>query len=242
MSKHCIFFKLIIIIFFVLPVSAQQQEDSLTAQQILDKMMSVYAKCDTYMDEGEVVTTFMLNEKSSRIVKPFSTAFVRGSNFRFEYQQQTTEGLRRYIIWQNNTDVKEWTFLKPEIIDTKSLGLALAGASGVSSESAYIAPYLLMPDLYNTNKKHYFKYLESLTLVGKERRNNKEIYKVSAVCNDPLSDLTLWIDCENFLLVQLNKTRVNTYSGYNEETKITYKPRFNIDIPTEKLSFDPPTN
>ncbi len=65
-----------------------QQSKTVSAKEILDRMVSVYGSCKSYMDKGETKEVFFRTGGrtggSQVVIKPFTTAFVRPSDFRFE--------------------------------------------------------------------------------------------------------------------------------------------------------------
>jgi hypothetical protein len=127
----------------------KESTDSLTAQQILDKMATAYATCKSYHDSGVVTNDFGPHTAGDHyprhvVVKPFRTAFVRPDQFRFEYDDPTPD--KAYIVWANADEVRTWWYIKPGVKKPSSLGNGLAGATGVSSGSAHTIPVLLLPD------------------------------------------------------------------------------------------------
>jgi outer membrane lipoprotein-sorting protein len=77
-------------------------------QQILDKMVSLYASCSSYADNGEVKLVFVGGGRTRIVRKPFSTAFVRPSRFRFEFEVISDSGTQDYVVWQDGPVVKNW--------------------------------------------------------------------------------------------------------------------------------------
>src|SRR5262245_15541791 len=74
--------------------------DGLTAQQILEKMATTYATCKSYRDSG-LVTNFFNRDHVE--VRPFRSAFVRPDQFRFEYDDPTSQ--ESYIVWAKADEV-----------------------------------------------------------------------------------------------------------------------------------------
>ena len=111
-------------------------------------MAAIYAACQSYMDEGEVNTIFIQNKSRRIVTKPFCTAFVRPSSFRFEFRNRYSEEeeWERYVVWTDGISVKTWWTVHPGVYINSSLSRAIAGATGVSSGSAHNIPRLLMPD------------------------------------------------------------------------------------------------
>jgi hypothetical protein len=53
----------------------------------------------------------------------------------------------QYAVWTEGSRARTWWTAQPDRDDCPSLGLALAGATGVSGGAAYRVPHLLMPEL-----------------------------------------------------------------------------------------------
>src|SRR5262245_26962508 len=131
----------------VLPLNGDEPKpQALKAQDVLDRMAKAYASCKSYHDSGVVKTVFVQAGGNWTVEKPFTTAFVRPDRFRFEYKEKDGGGQeRRYIVWRKGKEVQTWWDVKPGVEKPESLGLALAGASGVSGSSAHTVPALLLP-------------------------------------------------------------------------------------------------
>src|SRR5215217_1470988 len=125
------------------PARGQQ----LSAEKIMEQMASAYASCHSYVDEGEVRTVFQEQGGRRTQVKPFSTAFVRPSDFRFEYKDRRgEEEWNRYIIWRGPESVKTWWTVRPSVESSPDLFSALGRAAGVSALASVTVPALLMPE------------------------------------------------------------------------------------------------
>ncbi len=222
---------------FVLVLGAtlafSQQVQPASPQQILDKMVSVYASCNNYADEGRVETIFFQNSGRSRTsVKPFSTAFVRPSRFRFEFENTDNNRSSHYVVWQEGASVKSWWTIKPETRSFENLAFALAGAVGVSFGAAINVPSMLMSSLGGTNR---MQSLSQLELKGEQQVGDQTAYKVEG--KDRRNNLiTLWIDKERFLLLKIYETK--TFEDFRTEQTTTYRPEINTNIPPEKLAFN----
>src|SRR5664279_1339490 len=121
---------------------------TLSAAEILKRMIAIYGSCKTYQDSGEVTTDFSGSGPSFRDTKPFSTAFVRPARFRFEFRSAFLpydNHWRRYLVWADGAKTRTWWDDRPGIVESPSLKLALAGATGVSGGSAQTVPAMLMP-------------------------------------------------------------------------------------------------
>ena len=223
---------IVIIVQVALAYSTPAQ--SLSARQIMDRMISVYATCNSYVDEGEVRTIFHQPNGNRTVSKPFSTAFARPSDFRFEYKDRRGENeWNSYIIWMGVDSVKTWWSIRPGIETPQNLSLALGGAAGVSSGAATMVPTLLMPEMTIGNR---IKSLSELTLVGEEEVNGSPAYRIEGTDSGKRT-VTIWINTNSLLIVKIyQRTRFPTFET---ETTTSYKPQTNVSA-QGKLEFNPP--
>lgn len=239
-------FSILVLILVLFVGAASSQNSQLPVERIIDQMISVYASCDSYVDEGEVVTIFIKENGNRTVIKPFSTAFVRPSNFRFEYKDRRGENeWNSYIIWKEADLIKTWWSIQPTVKNPENLNLATAAAAGVSSLSSVTIPNLLISELHNYNR---FKTLKDLKLVGEETVNGNLAYKIEATQADK-NPITLWIDKNNSLLVKTFQTRKfedqtkkaeDPTKKFETATTTTYKSQINIRVPEDKLAFNAP--
>src|SRR4051794_40464398 len=121
----------------------------MTAEQILEGMAAVYAGCRTYRDTGRVHTRFLTRRGrlDFESTKPFRTAFVRPDRFRFEFASHFPgqAEMHRFIVHMAGRVVQTWWDLRPGVERQSRLGMALAGATGVSGGAAHTVPALLLP-------------------------------------------------------------------------------------------------
>jgi outer membrane lipoprotein-sorting protein len=210
-----------------------RQGVELSPQEILDRMVSVYASCSSYEDAGKVETHIFGQRVDSTQSKPFSTLFVRPSQFRFEFKEERLDGsTTRYIVWQDGPVIKSWWTIRPETRTFETLNMALAGAAGVSGGSAVNVPSMLMGDLHDS---HRIQTLTQLSLKGEEMVGGRTAYRIEG--RDWRHNLlTIWIDKERFLLLKMNEKR--ELNNAEAETTTTYQPRINIEIAPDKFAFN----
>lgn len=223
-----------LVIVLVVAFAHSSQAQSLSAQQIIDRMISAYATCNSYVDEGEVRTIFLHKNGPRTVLKPFSTAFVRPSEFRFEYKERRGEDeWNSYIIWKGDGSVKTWWSIRPGVESPKDLSFALAAAAGVSSGAAITVPTLLMPEMKIGNR---LKSLSELKLIGEEQVNGGNAYKIQGT-DFRKNTMTLWVDEASLLLVKIfQRTKLDTFET---ETTTIYRPQVN-GVAQGKLAFNPP--
>lgn len=211
------------------------RDGALSAEQILDRVISTYASADSYLDEGEVRTLYLSPRGNHTDVKPFSTAFVRPTDFRFEFKHRNDEDdeWQSYVVWRDGNAVKKWWSIDPGVKNVETLSLAIGGATGVSSGSALAIPSLLLPDFV---VKRYSSLTE-LKLQGEENVEGHAAYRIEG--NDLGGrPLTLWIDKDSLLIVKSFERR--KHDEFETETTTTYKPQVNVEVARERLAFNAP--
>jgi outer membrane lipoprotein-sorting protein len=201
-------------------------------REIMDKMVSVYATCHSYADEGEVRTTFIGNSPRT-VVRPFSTAYVRPSHFRFEFSDpDVNDRSSHYIVWRDESSIKSWWSIKPETRNFELLSLAIAAATGVSGGSAINVPSMLMSDLGDF---HRIQSLSQLKLAGEEEVAGKPAFKIEG--RDRQNKLlTIWIDKDRFLILKIHETR--KLERFEAEQTTNYRPQINASISPKQLAFN----
>jgi hypothetical protein len=126
----------------------ETKKQAISANDIMRRMAETYKRCKSYQDSGDVTTIFHHKDgKSHTDSRPFTTAFVRPDQFRFEFKSSFngTEW-HRYIVWASGKDVRTWWDIRSKLEHSESLSSGLAGATGVSGGSAHVVPALLLPD------------------------------------------------------------------------------------------------
>ncbi len=221
--------------------------DEFTAQEIITKVESTYATCNSYMDTGLVRTVHKKKEERDLVIeKTFSTAFVRPDRYRFEFNSAPpdSKGVKheRYIIWANGDDVRTWWHVRPEVEKERDLGGAIAGATGVSSGSAHDVPTLLMHDVVGGNKITAQTGLERLE---DAEENGVPCYRVAGIRKTAFPHpITLWVSKETFLIHRIDSTidkpKTDESEAYQLETTKTYNPKINVEIKPSRLAFDAP--
>lgn len=115
--------------------------------EILLRAAERYRDCRSYQDEGLVLTRFERTDHPQETRKAFQTAFARSGRFRFEFSEAGLMGTEsRYIVWMHGQEVKSWWTLGKGPESEPDLARAIAGATGVSSGSAYTIPSVLMKE------------------------------------------------------------------------------------------------
>ena len=217
-----------------MPLQADEPKpDDLTAQQVLDRMAKTYSVCKSYRDTGVVNTVFHKSGNKQTVQKPFKTAFVRPDRLRFEYTDQDKTKVYRHIVWQQGEQVRVWWDVTPGIEEVESLGLALAGATGVSGGSAHTVPALLMTQ--EVGGRTLMEMTETKR-IDDAKVGEVECMRIEGKFAD--SPMTLWLDKQTFLVRRIDLTMKLT--GFRTETTTTYEPVINEEIADKLLKFDPP--
>jgi len=231
----------------------------MTAEMILAEMAKVYAGSRSYLDTGCVCTEFLTRSGGEDFVstRPFRTVFIRPARFRFEFSSShpgRTERYR-YIIHAEKGAVQTWWDLRPGVELPRTLGLALAGATGVSGGSAHTIASLLMPDevggLRLTDLAELVRSddgnldgIKCYRVIGRppapagpQAEAARQQFRELTGLEPPteFEPLTLWIDRDTLLLRRIDRRTVS----FVEETT-TYSPAVDTPISDEDMAFDPP--
>lgn len=220
------------------PKEVTKPEDP-EACAILTRMAQMYASCGAYRDKGVVETKFIEKDGTRTTEEPFSTAFIRPKQFRFEYQDRFSGSSRwyRHIVHSDEAGTRVWD--DPSASGTTSvdsLHLALAGFKGVSSDASYTVPSMLfgglMDDLVTVAD------LTEMALLPEATLNGVPCHKISGKYGGG-EVVSLWIDKSSLLLRRIDEAR--GFSDFRTETTTTYEPEVNGTVTPEDLEFNPPT-
>jgi hypothetical protein len=212
-------------------VGHAQEKERVSAQQILDRMVSVYASCKSYMDKGRVKQVFP-GARGQVVRKPFTTAFVRPSHFRFEFSEDDEFTSQQFVAWRDHTSIRSWWSIQRETKYHETLAEPLCNATGISGTSAIVVPSMVFQNLGDTRR---IQFMTELRLIGEEKVSGRAAYRIQGKDFTNRWLTTVWIDKETFLLIKLfEKQKSKTV---NVELTIEYEPQINIDVPPEKLTF-----
>jgi hypothetical protein len=173
--------------------------DKMTGREILDRMANVYARCRSYRDAGVVQTMFVQANGNRTVKRPFKTAFVRPDRFRFEYTEKQRVWENRFIVWQNGRDVRTWWSVRPGVEKPESLGLAIAGATGVSGGSAHTIPAQLLPTEIGGRQ---LTEMRDVKRAEDAKLDKVDCFRIEGKFVD--SPMTVWIDSHTFLVRRID--------------------------------------
>ncbi|MGB7328592.1 MAG: hypothetical protein WBD31_27190 [Rubripirellula sp.] len=202
------------------------------AMAVIDQMARAYASCQTYRDTGTVTTIYLSSDGDETERKQFSTALSRPDQFRFEYSEPDV-AQSRYIVWRNGDEVRTWWDLNQEDEQETSLGMAIAGATGVSSGSAHTVPALLMPVEIGGR---LLTDLEAATLGKRTSLDGNTCILIHALyAGEPIE---IWIDEQSHLV-----RRIHSTSGHGDFTTTettVYDPVANEPLEPRLLEYNSP--
>lgn len=249
----------------------------LTADEILRRSAEVYANCSSYRDEGVVTNVHVSGPRSfERRTRrqPFRTLFTRPALWRFEYWNEDIgprEEWSHRAIWTDQRGHHAWWTARPDDMETETIGLLIAGATGVSSGAAHTIPCLLDPSLGGRDPLTF----DDAIVEAEEIVLGHPCYRVKGRQRNRESD-TLWIQCDTFLIRRVfgrtvfdaaTRSRLDkAMSKHNEwrretgrpvppedhtsrtnardftsETTTDYHPAINTLIDPSEFHFTPPT-
>jgi hypothetical protein len=209
-----------------------QNLSMLSSSQILNRMAATYSQCDTYVDTGTAFTVFKSADGTWIKVKPFATAMVRPDQFRFEYSEEG-EPDSRLVVWRNGNEVRTWWALTKKAEQAESLGLALAGATGVSSGSAHTIPALLMP--YEVGGRQLTD-LQQVARGEDEALGAHKCFTIEGLYAG--RGIKIWIDQDSYLVRRIDGTA--EFNGFSTATTTLYRPVIGGDVTPNLLEYDAP--
>jgi hypothetical protein len=209
-----------------------------TPAELLSRMRTTYAEARTYRDRGSMTVQYLTGRKvETPRKKAFSTAFARNGGLRFASIGADEKGaLRCEVVVFDGTRTRVWQGQRNAVDSSRSLTSALTVAGASTGSAARRVTGLLLGD--PNVSMAWEKNLRKVQLVGPETVNNRATYHLTASggqVNFP-TQLHLWLDAENGLLVRLTeRTRVSEFEAL---TTLDFEPDVNVELPANLLAFD----
>lgn len=175
----------------------------------MKRMADVYAACSSYRDTGDDVSVFIDDGSRNRRTRsrPFRTLFVRPRLFRFEFRNRDIGpevDWPIHVIWRTGEATYTYGSRANYRERTKSLGMAVAGATGVSGGTAHTVPRLLMGAEIGG---FCITDLLDLRVEGEEEVDGHACHRLTG--RRPRGqDQTVWIDSQHFLIRRLYDSQI----------------------------------
>nr|MBA3542749.1 PDZ domain-containing protein [Deltaproteobacteria bacterium] len=200
------------------------------AAAIMRTMAATYLAATSYVDRGMVTTVFIEGARRKTHTKTFATALVRPNQFRFEFREGTSP--RAYVVWSDGARTYA-QLTQPGTIDHgPDLGLALAGATGISSGAAHTVPRLLLPEVVGGVG---LTELRDVRLAGSESVDGHPCWRLTGQLRD--ATMTLWVDQATHLLRRTFwPHHVAGPRPFTAEQTTTYDPIINRPVATAALA------
>jgi outer membrane lipoprotein-sorting protein len=205
--------------------SARGQSEPVTAETVLQKMLTAYSEANSY--SANSVANYRNPDGSERLKVEFRTWFARPAHFRIDALSTPPGGgnPRREVLWTDGTTARSWASDKPVTSKPK---VQLVG-SGMFGTYAYHIPTLLEPSYAAAKRLHE---MVSPVLGEDETFEGTECYRVRG--NWQGGDYELWIGKADHLVRKL----VAQYSDHDME-EIHREIAPNTPIPLEVFRFAP---
>lgn len=207
------------------------QQSKLDGKQIVQKMAAQYVNAKSYQDTGVVHSISGSEKPVIKEINHFKTFFVRPKLFRFEWNDlESSGGKAWYIVWSDAKAVFSYSDLMG-FEREEDLGMAIAGATGISRGAAHSVPVLLMPD----ESGFRLTEMDRITLLREEPFEGEECFIVRGF--HPFGfPIDMWISKRDFLI---RKHREHKDDGtFDEEIRRDIK--INHEIPLATFQFTPP--
>jgi tetratricopeptide (TPR) repeat protein len=227
--------------------AGEVQKPELTPEKIIAKMAETYAGCKSYRDAGNVKTVYISDKRTNISERPFSTAFVRPDQFRFEYKEKVDSYVKEnpcYIVWRKGSEILTWFNVYPNTVEkAKSFSSAISGATGVSGGSAHTVPVLLMPELGGSKLSD----IKEAKLLEDSKLDDADCFRIQGKFislnksgKTTKKPTVIWIDKKTFLLRRIENETVFIYAKFTSKTTTTYYPAVNCAVSPKLLEFAPP--
>jgi hypothetical protein len=227
---------------------APGDDATLAPETILLRMAKAYRTCRSYRDSGEVRTTLLVQDGRAGSDRPFRTAFVRPDRLRFQFTETGLgERSTSYIVWTEGTEVRSWWDGQPGVRNAGSLQAALGMAAAPSGGSSTRVPGLLLPRSIGEGpmviaaeriQDGSDRGVSCYRIRGKSQRTPYTITQGTQTLTVQDESITLWIDRVKLLLRKVEDRK--TFETYESESITTYTPGFDVEIPAEELTYNPP--
>jgi len=201
--------------------------DGLSAIQIMQKVGQVYADCATYRDSGVRIDERVEEDGSKSIRRlEFRTAYQRGGRFRFAFRKDVLgRGFgKAYILWHDGERTMSSWKEPGKFVEEDSLGIAVAGFTGISFGTAHNIPPLLMPEEIGGRTLLEVTALQSPV---REKLDESMCYRIEGLFAD--DKFILWIDVGTYLIIKTE--RHSSFRRIPRQITISYSPVINEPIP-----------
>jgi len=198
----------------------QVEADRVEPEEIIQKMMQIYASLNSYTDEG-VVNTYLRQDGQIALSQiKFKTIFLRPNRLRFELNYCLENGTRadQEILLSDGERVFISEKKKP--VPIKSIEEGLASLDGISFGSSYFVPRMLL----GLKEKFLLSNLRSVRIEGEEKIDNEDFVLIRGKHPKRESDVLIYIKKKDFILVKIR---------YIYENKIIEETHYNIKINAE---------
>jgi outer membrane lipoprotein-sorting protein len=214
--------------------SDQTESKTLSAKEIVERVLKTYASCKSYRDSG----TAKIASTNSQFVSEydFDTVFVRPNNLRFELSLRKRETIHLetiHVVFLRKGD--EFLYSGPVVQGVEkpnSLEMVMASVAGFSGLRAHTVLGLVLPKEIETGS--FKEIIADPMRLDDERADKIECFRISGTfVKQPR---TIWIDKKTFLIRKI----VTTYEVKKRprEDTATYDPEIDVKIPEEMLKFE----
>jgi len=209
----------------VFATSAQGQ----SANEILAKVTSVYANCESYSDEGSSNVTAVSGAGRRTY---FRTSFLRTTGFRFDFWfNAKASPVPPSVVWKSGDVIRTQGLSGSIGVQNLRLDTALARMAALSGGGSVNIPQMLLPDEFRSIQ--LFSLLVDARLAGDDKIDGHQAFRIEGTVQG--LPAKFWIDKTQYIV--LKSYRRVAVALREEEVTIQYKPRLNAKIPPEDLTF-----
>lgn len=222
---------------------------------LIKRVTTRYGNAKSYRDKGTGTTT-LASLGTTKL--DFDTAFARDGGFRWRYTNDLLPGgsvRRTSAVWSPNGEAWSfWTELTGKTTQFDSLGMALAGPTGVSNGLARIVPELLLP---NQGRSTLFIGLTNPVVRGKETLSGVECDVIDGGILGADGATTIWIDATGAIRKYRQTMKVDPSKlppppsqgspggmptkPFEVVSEFVFDPQFDVEVSASDTAFTPPS-
>lgn len=208
--------------------------DNQSVSDIIKRIEKENSTLTTYRDNSTVTEQF-ITDNPFTVIKKSKIVYSSDGRFRFEYYKEGQANTTYIIHRDAGGVVKSWWDVTSELKTYNDLSEPLAAATGVSSESAFLMPSILLPSEFEGH--NIFKVLTGLSRGDDVTIDGKECFLITGY--NLFDDLcSLYIIKDNYAIRRY--THSHEYDNFKLDSQLDIYPEIDVTISDAEFLFNHP--
>lgn len=204
-----------------------------TAPAVLKKVADTYRNVSSYEDSVEITTV----HRQGIVKQSYKTWFVRPGNWRVDYAEIQESGkVEQATLWANPTGVWIWNSFDHTSIKATTIELGFSSLATLSFGFLDVIPSKLAPIEFSLDNLGELVKLKA-KVIPNVRLAQTSCLKITG-SDYSGTPYTVWIDQKRFLVLRIMREVSST--GGKAITTVSFSPKVNVTIPSQKFEFKPP--